>query len=81
MTRLVIFDLDGVLYDSKEIHYLSLNKALAEYGEEYVITESEHLKSYDGLPTNRKLELLTQLKGLDKSLHNEIWEKKTKKHF
>ena len=78
MTRLVIFDLDGVLYDSKEIHYLSLNKALAEYGEEYVITESEHLKSYDGLPTNRKLELLTQLKGLNKSLHNEIWEKKQK---
>ena len=38
MTRLVIFDLDGVIYDSKEIHYLSLNKALAEYGEEYFIT-------------------------------------------
>jgi len=27
MLKLVIFDLDGVLYDSKEIHFLSFNKA------------------------------------------------------
>ena len=43
MLKLVIFDLDGVLYDSKEIHFLSFNKALEEYGDEYVISESEHL--------------------------------------
>ena len=76
MTKLVIFDLDGVLYDSKEIHYLSLNKALQEYGEEYIISESEHLRTFDGLPTNKKLELLTKTKGLDSSLHKQIWKKK-----
>ena len=54
MTKLVIFDLDGVLYDSKEIHYLSLNNALQEYGEDFVISESEHLRTFDGLPTNKK---------------------------
>jgi beta-phosphoglucomutase-like phosphatase (HAD superfamily) len=26
--KLVLFDLDGVLIDAKEIHYLALNKAL-----------------------------------------------------
>ena len=28
MTKLIIFDLDGVLVDAKEIHYNALNKAL-----------------------------------------------------
>ena len=35
MTKLVIFDLDGVLIDSKDYHYDALNEAL---GEEYAIT-------------------------------------------
>ena len=76
MLKLVIFDLDGVLYDSKEIHFLSFNKALEEYGDEYVISESEHLKTFDGLPTQKKLDLLTKTKGLEASLHDEIWKKK-----
>ena len=29
MSKLIIFDLDGVLIDSKEIHFDCLNKALA----------------------------------------------------
>ena len=32
MVKLIIFDLDGVLVDAKEIHYESLNKAI-ELGE------------------------------------------------
>ena len=34
MTKLVIFDLDGVLIDSKDYHYEALNQAL---GDEYAI--------------------------------------------
>jgi beta-phosphoglucomutase-like phosphatase (HAD superfamily) len=34
-TKLVIFDLDGVLIDSKDYHYEALNQAL---GEEYAIS-------------------------------------------
>ena len=60
MIKLVIFDLDGVLYDSKEIHFIALNKALSDIDPELVITEAEHLKTYDGLPTNKKLNLLTK---------------------
>jgi len=73
--KLIIFDLDGVLVEAKNIHYDALNDAL---GEEYAITWNEHLSIYDGLKTNQKLDMLSERKGLDKSLHTEIWNKKQK---
>jgi HAD superfamily hydrolase (TIGR01509 family) len=76
MIKLVIFDLDGVLYDSKDIHYRALNIALKEIDEKLIISESAHLKTYDGLPTQKKLDILSETKNLDKALHGTIWEKK-----
>ena len=73
--KLVIFDLDGVLVEAKNLHYEALNKAL---GEKYSISWKEHLSKYDGLKTNQKLEMLTQVKGLPVELHSQIWEKKQK---
>ena len=64
MIKLVIFDLDGVLVDARELHYEALNRALAGLG--FTITRDEHLSTYDGLPTTKKLELLTENKGLQK---------------
>jgi HAD superfamily hydrolase (TIGR01509 family) len=76
MTKLIVFDLDGVLVEAKEIHYNTLNQALKEVGEEYVITEAEHLSTYDGLKTTQKLEMLTKNKGLDSQFYDEIWYRK-----
>ena len=73
MIKLIIFDLDGVLVDAKNIHYLTLNEAL---GSKYEISWEEHLNKYDGLKTNEKLKLLTTSKGLPPSSYNEIWLKK-----
>jgi HAD superfamily hydrolase (TIGR01509 family) len=73
MIKLIIFDLDGVLIDAKNIHYEALNQAL---GDEYAISWSEHLSIYDGLKTNQKLQMLTQHKNLPIELHEKIWEKK-----
>ena len=73
--KLVIFDLDGVLVEAKNLHYEALNKAL---GKEYAISWKEHLSKYDGLKTNQKLEMLTQEKGLPVELHSQIWENKQK---
>lgn len=73
MIKFVIFDLDGVLVDAKNIHYDALNEAL---GKDYEISWSEHLSKYDGLKTNQKLELLSIEKGLDEKLHKIIWDKK-----
>ena len=73
--KLVIFDLDGVLVEAKNIHYDALNEAL---GEEYAISWQEHLSTYDGLKTNQKLEMLSEQKGLPIEQHREIWEGKQK---
>jgi len=65
--KAVIFDLDGVLIEAKEWHYESLNKALGLLGME--ISRYDHLVTYDGLPTKKKLEMLSMERGLPKDLH------------
>ena len=76
MNNLVIFDLDGVLLDSREVHYEALNNALAFFGDQYIISREEHLSVYDGLPTTKKLNTLSEFKGLPTNLHNAVWKKK-----
>jgi HAD superfamily hydrolase (TIGR01509 family) len=78
MTKLIIFDLDGVLVEAKEIHFKTLNQALWEIGQsnKYVISEAEHLSTYDGLKTNQKLDMLTKSKGLPKDVHEHVWNRK-----
>jgi len=63
----VLFDMDGVLIDAREWHYEALNRALNLLG--YEITRYEHLSTYDGLPTGRKLEMLSVERGLPRQLH------------
>ena len=75
MIKLILFDLDGVLIKAKDIHFRALNKAL---GEHYAITPEEHLGRYDGLPTRKKLDLLTEQKGLPLEMHDVIWINKQK---
>jgi HAD superfamily hydrolase (TIGR01509 family) len=79
MIKLIIFDLDGVLVESRELHYIALNKALAEFGEQYVISREEHLCKYDALTTTMKLDRLTNEKGLPKEHHHKVWKLKQKK--
>jgi HAD superfamily hydrolase (TIGR01509 family) len=79
--RLVIFDLDGVLIDSRELHYEALNNALMKVGSNFVINREEHLSTYDGLNTTKKLELLSEKKGLDRKHFNQVWEEKQKSTF
>lgn len=75
-TKLIIFDLDGVLIDSRDLHYQALNAALEKINPEFVINLDEHLSLYDGLSTTAKLNMLTARKGLDKNLHNQVWQDK-----
>lgn len=78
MIKAVLFDLDGVLVDSREMHYLALNKALEYIDPKFIIKREEHLSTFDGLPTTRKLNKLTETKGLPKDLYNEVWKLKQK---
>lgn len=68
--KAVIFDMDGVLIDAKDWHYQALNKALSLFG--YEINRYDHLVTYDGLPTSKKLEMLSLEKGLPRGLHEFI---------
>lgn len=72
--KAVIFDMDGVLIDAKEWHYEALNRALALFG--YQISRYEHLVTYDGLPTRKKLEMLSLEQNLPTQLHSFINEMK-----
>jgi beta-phosphoglucomutase-like phosphatase (HAD superfamily) len=47
--KLIIFDLDGVLVSTKDLHYEALNSALEEVDSKYVISRQDHLKTFDGL--------------------------------
>jgi HAD superfamily hydrolase (TIGR01509 family) len=78
MVKLILFDLDGVITDTKEIHYRTLNKAISEIDPKYVITEHEHVTRYDGLKTITKLNMLTEYKGLPATTHKQIYDKKQK---
>jgi HAD superfamily hydrolase (TIGR01509 family) len=78
MIKAVLFDMDGVLIDAKDWHYEALNDALRLFGME--ISRSDHLSSFDGLPTKKKLEILSQTQGLPRALHgfiNEIKQRRT----
>lgn len=70
MIKAVLFDMDGVLIDAKEWHYETLNDALALLG--LNISRTEHLAVYDGLPTRKKLEMLSKTRGLPPRLHDFV---------
>ena len=70
MIRAVLFDMDGVLIDAKDWHYEALNRALAHFG--FRISRESHLSTFDGLPTRKKLEMLTKAQGLPEQLHEFI---------
>lgn len=76
--KLIVSDLDGVVAPLKKAHFDSLNKALENIDKKYVITEEEHIKYFDGRSTKTKLNLLTNLKGLPKDCHHQIYEDKQK---
>lgn len=82
MTKIksIFFDMDGVLIDAKDWHYEALNDALRLFGME--IGRDEHLSIYDGLPTRKKLEMLSRSRHLPRSLHefiNKVKQRETQK--
>ncbi len=68
MIKAVIFDMDGVLIEAKDWHYEALNRALRLFGLE--ISRYEHLTTFDGLPTRRKLQMLSAQGNLPSELHD-----------
>ena len=78
MIKTIIFDLDGVIVDTKLIHFSSLNEALKKTKKKYEISYSDHLKLYDGLPTVTKLEELLKKNKIHKNEVDKIKKDKKK---
>ena len=72
--KAILFDMDGVLIEAKEWHYEALNRALSLFG--CPISRYDHLQTFDGLPTLKKLELLSLDGRLPEQLHSFINEMK-----
>jgi HAD superfamily hydrolase (TIGR01509 family) len=54
MIKAIIFDLDGTLYSSKDLHYNTFNQALVK-NNYHPLSYEEHITTYDGLSTKEKL--------------------------
>lgn len=68
--KAVVFDMDGVLIDAREWHFMALNQVLEPLG--IAISKNDHLEKYDGLATKVKLEMLSAEFGLPFELHKII---------
>jgi HAD superfamily hydrolase (TIGR01509 family) len=77
--KLFIFDLDGVLVEACDWHRDALNLALKEVCN-YTISQEDHIAIFNGIPTSRKLKILTDMGILPNSLHkiiNDLKQEKT----
>jgi HAD superfamily hydrolase (TIGR01509 family) len=68
--KAIIFDLDGVLVETKDLHFEALNKAISKFDDNFIINYQDHLSIFDGMSTKEKLKILCE-----KGLRNEFVEK------
>jgi HAD superfamily hydrolase (TIGR01509 family) len=68
--KAVLFDMDGVLIDARDWHFLALNEALTPFG--YQISHEDHSARFNGLSTNSKLKILSDELGFPISLHDVV---------
>jgi HAD superfamily hydrolase (TIGR01509 family) len=78
MIKAILYDLDGVLVDATEWHYESLNVALKEIAG-FVIERDEHISTFNGIPTQKKMEILNEQNRLSPKLFQKVWDKKQEK--
>ena len=78
MIKAILYDLDGVLVDATEWHYESLNESLQKISG-FQISRQDHISTFNGLPTMKKLHILFDQKKILKSDFDKIWTLKQEK--
>jgi HAD superfamily hydrolase (TIGR01509 family) len=71
--KLCVFDVDGVLVDSKSLHYPSTAFALKDYGYYYTMQEDE---KFGTIPTREKLNNLAKQNKIYEQDIESIWDLK-----
>lgn len=75
MIKAILYDLDGVLVDACEWHYVAMNKALIHEGFA-PISRTEHEMVFNALPTMNKLDLLVRQGKVPESAKQKIFNLK-----
>jgi len=75
MSKLIIFDLDGVLVDACEWHRVALNRALKEVCD-YEISLEDHYNIFNGIPTKVKLNKLSEMGIIPIEKHKDVYDRK-----
>jgi HAD superfamily hydrolase (TIGR01509 family) len=73
--KLIIFDLDGVICDTPDMHFETFSKAYKMHTGNK-ITKKEHDIDFNGRSTKTKLNLLKQRDNLNDDQCNKIWAQK-----
>lgn len=74
--KLLVFDFDGVIVLTGQVHFRALNKALHHVDPKYCISEIEDFTYLGTKPTKDKLKIISQLKHLPAELHSWVLELK-----
>jgi HAD superfamily hydrolase (TIGR01509 family) len=74
--KAILFDLDGVLVNSRVLHFETFRDALEQINPEYHLTWSQHEKEYDGLSTKLKIEKLIEKGVIEQAQGDLLYEKK-----
>ena len=77
MIKLVIMDLDGVIFNTEEIHYNALNEAIAKYSPQHLISRELDSGLLGAITSKMKLQFLSEKYNLPVHLHSRILEKKS----
>lgn len=75
MIKTIVFDLDGVLCDTPDLHFNTFQAAVCKYLD-VRITKGEHDVNFNGLSTNKKLETLQAKYNFSDETKKQIWEEK-----
>ena len=75
MIRAVLFDLDGVLVETPDLHYMALNRALRDVAG-FEIEHADHIVRFNGLPTATKLAMLVSEGKLREDDVERVWDMK-----
>ena len=76
--KLFIFDLDGVLVEACNWHRDALNESLMETCG-FQISQEDHISTFNGIPTSKKLKILSDRGLVPESVHKKINDLKQKK--
>ena len=74
--KAILFDLDGVLVNTTELHYETFRDAIQEVVPTYTLSWADHERRFEGMTTRSKLEILAKEGVVQEEQFEVIFQKK-----